>query len=145
MKDKNWDPLPVTKILKSIEQIFKHNDISYLTNDAYKFIMNMSGFIAHYNIHGFKDEYEDVSTFIHDLMICSDVVRPGREVDVTWFQNQYGLPYCQSKVDIYKGIKVLCEKYQDIIDRQCKLNNSSKELTFAQVLAERNGYKLVRS
>lgn len=50
-------------ILFSIRKVFKTGDIDYLTKGAYNFLYLSSGFIAHYNIYGFREEYRDVDYF----------------------------------------------------------------------------------
>lgn len=48
-------------IVSSLRNVFKTGDIEKLTNSAYKFVMLSSGFIAHYNLHGFRAEYSNVN------------------------------------------------------------------------------------
>ena len=55
-------------ILRSFSQVFKTGNINLLTKDAYKFIMLANGFIAHYDIHGFRDVYKDIGDFSHAII-----------------------------------------------------------------------------
>jgi hypothetical protein len=48
-------------IVSSIRKVFETNDINNLTNSAYKFLYLSSGFIAHYNLYGFRGAYADVN------------------------------------------------------------------------------------
>ena len=52
--------------LKEQDLIFKNvikacSDIDKLNSRGYKYLYLCSGFIAHYNVHGFKDHYSGVS------------------------------------------------------------------------------------
>lgn len=57
----------VNGILQSVKRVFAHDDIDKLTKPAYNFIMLSSGFIAHYNLSGFRWEYRHVPTLACDL------------------------------------------------------------------------------
>ena len=48
-------------IVSSIRKVFETNDINYLSSSAYKFLNLSSGFIAHYNLYGFRDAYDNVN------------------------------------------------------------------------------------
>lgn len=50
----------VQLIVSSFRKVFKTGDIEHLTKPAYNFIYLASGFIAHYNLYGFQDEYRNV-------------------------------------------------------------------------------------
>lgn len=50
-------------IVASFRKVFQTGDISHLSKSAYNFIYLASGFIAHYNLYGFRDEYRDVDYF----------------------------------------------------------------------------------
>ena len=92
---------PIT--LKEKELIVKNvlkacKDISKLNKRGYKFLHVCSGFIAHYNLEGFKSHYEDGS-------LTGDIVR-------NTLYNQYrnftpkddNYAYYKSKQDVYNTI-----------------------------------------
>jgi len=54
-------------ILKDLERIFKAKDINKLTLKGYNELNLMSGFIAHYDINGFKAYYSDLRDLINSL------------------------------------------------------------------------------
>lgn len=58
----------VELIVSSFRKIFMKEDVSYLTKSAYDFIYLSSGFIAHYNIFGFQDYYDDVEFLKRDIL-----------------------------------------------------------------------------
>lgn len=143
MKHK-WAPIKTQAILKNVESVFKSANIGLLSLNAYTAIHTMSGFIAHYDIGGFRAEYQDIRDLINNLLRSGDTQDPGRYTRDTWFVNEYGLPYCQSKVDLYTGLRELAIRYQPSIEMHFKLVQSQEELQKAAVLAERNGYIIVK-
>jgi hypothetical protein len=48
-------------IVSSIRKVFQTGDINHLSSSAYKFLNLSSGFIAHYNLYGFRDAYDNVN------------------------------------------------------------------------------------
>ena len=58
----------VRGILNSFNRVFTRGGSQHLTKAAYNFIMLSSGFIAHYNIHGFIAEYSDTSHFAKAIL-----------------------------------------------------------------------------
>lgn len=111
MSKKEWQALPVDRVLRNIGDVFRTGDSSKMMKCSYDVINQMGGFIAHYDINGFRHEYSDVRSLSRDLLSSMDTQDPERYVRDQWFQDQYGLAYCQSKTDVYKGLKVLAEKY----------------------------------
>jgi len=55
-------------IVASVRKVFQTGDIEYLTKQAYNFIMLSSGFIAHYNLLGFMEEYRNVERLRRELL-----------------------------------------------------------------------------
>ena len=96
----------VSGIYRSFTRIFKHGDMKNLTKNAYNFIMLSSGFIAHYNIHGFRETYEDVGHFASKILSNQqynqwDNFRPG--------ERDY--EYNMQKKFIYNDICNLAKQY----------------------------------
>jgi len=58
----------INGIIRSVQSVFKHDDINKLTKPAYNFIMLSCGFIAHYDLYGFRSEYHDVDSLADDLV-----------------------------------------------------------------------------
>ena len=92
-------------IVSSIRKVFETNDINHLTKSAYNFLSLSSGFIAHYNLLGFRDAYADV----HDLK---------RELAQNYNSNQWNnfragerdYDYMMQKKEIYNRI---CSLFQN--------------------------------
>lgn len=73
-------------------------DIRKLNGTGYKFIYLAGGFIAHYNLMGFKDNYSD-GTLSQDIKVCAHMnqfenFRDGEE----------NAAYYHSKRDTYNSI-----------------------------------------
>jgi hypothetical protein len=89
-------------IVSSIRKVFETNDINHLSSSAYKFLSLSSGFIAHYNLFGFRDAYANV----HDLK---------RELAQNYNSNQWSnfrsgerdYDYMMQKKEIYNRICAL--------------------------------------
>lgn len=58
----------INGIVRSVKSVFVHDDINKLTKSAYNFIMLSSGFIAHYDLYGFRMEYRDVYALAENLI-----------------------------------------------------------------------------
>ena len=96
-------------ILKSVKKILRTGDIEYLTKDSYDLVMSLSGFIAHYNIEGFKEYYRDVRRLWHDLPRSHDIINPNRYANERWFQESEQKEYYTTKSNILNGIVALLE------------------------------------
>jgi len=108
----NWKPLNSKAIVNNIEQVFKNNDINKLNKPTYKFVMNLSGFIAHYDLYGFQNYYQDLREFAKDLLnSCSELDADYKLDDdfIKW----YGRAYCQSGKEAIDGIREVVLKHQD--------------------------------
>lgn len=74
------------------------NDISALNNIGYGFIYVASGFIAHYNINGFKEHYTK-----HSLK--DDIIRNARmNAYLNFKEGEKNYEYYKGKADIYLRI-----------------------------------------
>jgi hypothetical protein len=74
------------------------SDISKLNKRGYNFLYLCSGFIAHYNIHGFKANYEDSS-------LTSDILRNKEWNRYENFkEGDQNYHYYKSKAAVYKKI-----------------------------------------
>lgn len=94
-------------ILNNLELVFKTSNIEKLNKPAYQFVANMSNFIAHYDLYGFQNHYENVDTLIEEIIASVDSYLP----DHGYYTESYGQPYADSVRDIYRGLGSLCPKY----------------------------------
>jgi hypothetical protein len=61
-------PRQITLIVNSLRRVFETNDINELTKAAYNYLYLASGFIAHYNLAGFRDYYSNVAKLKSDIL-----------------------------------------------------------------------------
>jgi hypothetical protein len=101
---KAYTPRQKSLIISSFKRVFITGDIENLTNPAYKYIYLASGFIAHYNLYGFRDAYHDISLLKRNIIAntqantWSNFTPTDRDYD-----------YYMSKAEVYKGIVSLIE------------------------------------
>lgn len=99
-------------ICNNLKLVFKSNDINKLNNPTYKFVMNMSGFIAHYDLYGFRAEYENrLDDFAVELITGAS--NP-EYWSTKWFIDQYGEEYCQAKTNTLIEIAQIAKSYLQI-------------------------------
>ena len=115
-------PYNVDNTLKNIERVFKNKNIEKLNGTGYNFLYLMSGFIAHYDLHGFQNNYTDLRELISDLKLSIHCEKNTclRDVNDIPKHNGHGLPYCQSKLDIVNGIEKIVKKYEKEIEVEFK-------------------------
>lgn len=113
-----WKPLNTKSIIASVERVFKTGDISKLTKVAYNHIIQHMSFIAHYDVNGFRAEYESPVRFAQMLLTSEYSLNPDhnwrqrdRYVQDKFFADNYGLPYCQSVADANRGVLIAARKY----------------------------------
>lgn len=94
-------------IKKSLKAVIDKKDIDKLTKDAYHFVMNLSGFIAHYDINGFKSNYRNVGDLVRDLKGSMDVLRPNYYITDSFFTGGDQPEYYAAKSDILNYIDSL--------------------------------------
>jgi arginyl-tRNA--protein-N-Asp/Glu arginylyltransferase len=73
-------------------------DIRKLNGTGYRFIYLAYGFIAHYNLMGFKDNYSD-GTLSQDIKVCAHMNQYEN-----FRHNEENAAYYQSKRDCYNLI-----------------------------------------
>lgn len=112
----NWKAHNVKAILNNVEKVFKTNNIDLLSKPAYSFIMNIHGFIAHYDLSEFKQYYSDLRELITELD------NAGLRDDQEWYGNAYN----KSVADIKSGLNDLCKKYRASINSHFSDNERQK-------------------
>ena len=71
MKTKGLVPLTqrqISMIVGNIRKVITTNDINLLSKQAYNFLYLASGFIAHYNLYGFRDAYGTGRALARDIL-----------------------------------------------------------------------------
>lgn len=111
-------PLNSKTILNNIELVFKTNNITKLNKPTYHFLMNIPGFIAHYDLYGFQSNYSNVADLINQL--SNTDLQWGIDHYSTYGIEQYGKKYGESNAIIYTELIKLVEKYKDQSNNQLK-------------------------
>lgn len=97
-------PRQKSLILSAFKRVFATGDIENLTSAAYKYIYIASGFIAHYNLNGFRDAYQDVSRLRSDILANAQ-----RNAWRNFSPVDQGYDYYMSKADVYRGLVALAK------------------------------------
>jgi hypothetical protein len=106
MTNKKWDTLNAKTISNNIKKILDTGDITKMTNPTYKFIRDISGFIAHFDIQGFQHEYQNVEKLRNDLNKSRDLQRPNYYIEDSFFQkDEHSKDYYTSKSETLNAIK----------------------------------------
>jgi len=134
-KTKAWK-INEAGIIKSMDQVLKIGNIEKLTKDCYNFTMNVSGFIAHYNLYGFMDQYRNTADLIQDLKNSSDIARPEYYMEEFFQRDQK--EYYSAKSRILKAFGEMVKKYEDAgADRENELITNKWEALQGLVNKER--------
>ena len=96
-------------ILNNIELVLKTGNIEKLNNPTYRFIMNMSGFIAHYDLYGFQATYADVSELGQEMLDSVNAYTP----EYDYYVESYGKAYADCTRATYEAIPAIVKKYQN--------------------------------
>jgi hypothetical protein len=123
-------------IISSFQKILKSNDINNLSKDAYQFIMGLSGFIAHYDINGFMSNYQDLRTFIVDILNSSDITDADRYITDNYFSENEQKQYYADKAELCKELCRIAKEYQTKIEKSF-LEIEKAELK-AEIIAKQN-------
>lgn len=126
---KKWE-LKDKAIIKSLTAVFEKQDINELSLDAYRFVINISGFIAHYNIDGFKSNYQDLRSFADCLLTSSDVLRPDYYIDDKYFSEGAQAEYYAKKSAILRAIPAIVNK--SLADIEKNFTNMEREADLAE-------------
>lgn len=89
----------ITRIVNNVTKVIQLNDIELLSKSSYNFLYLCSGFIAHYNLYGFRDYYRNVDDLLSELIEFQPMnqwnnFRPGEQ----------NADYYHQKRDIYNRI-----------------------------------------
>jgi hypothetical protein len=99
-------PRQISLIVNSISRVIHTGDIDNLTKSAYNYLNLCSGFIAHYNLHGFRHHYENVDDLVYDLQ-CN----AGMNQWTNFRPGDRDYEYMMQKRDVYNEIIRVVEAY----------------------------------
>jgi hypothetical protein len=89
----------VVRIVNNIAKVIKTSNIELLTKQAYNYLYLAQGFIAHYNLHGFRDYYQDTATLKDDILQFQD-----SNQWTNFHPGERDYEYMMQKRDIYNAI-----------------------------------------
>ncbi len=140
----NWPAYNVRAIAGNVERVFKCRNIDKLNGPAYKFIIGHMGFIAHYDINGFKSEYADLRDFAKKLqsgeLTCDagynlkNADRHERDAD---FAKWYGPAYNKSKANAMRGIVAVVRQHTAEIEKDFTEREKTHDLALAGALIKK--------
>lgn len=96
-------PRQVQLIVSSVRKVMQTGEIEHLSKSAYDFLYLASGFIAHYNLFGFRDYYSDVENLRRDILI--------NQMNNQWrnfHRGERDYDYMMQKKSIYNQIVEVC-------------------------------------
>ena len=106
-----WPPYNVKAIEQNIRLVMRTGDIKKLNGKTYHFITQHMGFIAHYDLGGFRDEYRNVEELKHKLQTSE--MSLDLDYNLRWadkcemdhqFVQWYGEAYCRSNAEGIRAI-----------------------------------------
>jgi hypothetical protein len=104
-------------LLRSFERCLKAHNLEPMTKDLYHFFMNICGFIAHYNINGFRGTYDEPTAFVGFIeeLKLDLVCRPScDESDSFKWDYDFYIP------EVKKAMMDLIAKYEPTIMTECR-------------------------
>jgi hypothetical protein len=96
-------------ILHSVELILSNKEISYLTEEAYKFITLYCGSIAHYSKNGWCYEYSDLRDFVNFFLKRNEYGDNLSDEEKSLYRRQM----TAQEREVVEGIVELCERYKE--------------------------------
>lgn len=133
----NWPPYNVKAIEQNIRLVLRTGDIRKLNGKTYHVISQHMGFIAHYSLAGFGDEYQDIEEFRRKLQTSEmsrdynhTTLQAVREETDSDFNTWYGPAYQRSKAAAMKAI------IRAARTRWCKECSKEVETQFGEPLPE---------
>jgi len=143
-KKGNWPPVKDAAIARSIERCFRLGSMDHLTLDAYNFVINMDGFIAHYNINGFRAYYSDLRDFADKILRGGLLAGSTREDEAAYcmdadFIKEYGEARCASKARAIKAIVSLTQGYRAKTETQGAQNDKNEIELLAECVKRARG------
>ena len=112
-------------VIKNFKEVIEKRDINRMNKELYEFLNLYCGFIAHYNINGFKDTYKDPREFGEIFIRHFDRGHPYYNGIYPYHESPYkdtGL----SKAEIKKEFERIVDQHKDQI-AQLAREESRKE------------------
>ncbi|MBU1082553.1 MAG: hypothetical protein KKB59_18850 [Spirochaetes bacterium] len=137
-------------IVASVERVCTKLDINYLTESAYQFITLHMSFIAHYNSHGFKAEYDDLRKFLSALQTGEltkerdwNLRKADRQETDVDFLKWYGEENQKNVAFVIREIVKIARKHEAQAEAAEDRKEKAYKITLAKVIANKYGLTLV--
>jgi len=125
-------------IIKNIENVYKTMDIERLTQASYTFLHLLSGFIAHYDINGFKYYYQDLRLLTKDILESD---QPYYLQDA-YFIESLGQEYCASHDNILIAIKEIARENKAHVEKVEASLQRDSDIEKAKNLLAKHGIQI---
>jgi len=138
-----WRSYNTSAIIKNITQVFKNKDMTLLTKPTYDFLYHLSGFIAHYNVNGFIDYYNDLRVFVNDFKASSDLNDAERYIKDRFVSNCGQKEYYESKYKTLLEIKSLIPQFENDINSVFSNKERAQDITTIKALMSKHNLQSV--
>ena len=126
MNTSNKQPVSSLRVVKNFRKVIESRDINAMTKELYQFLNLHCGFIAHYDINGFKSVYSPPKEFA--------------EVFIRHFDSEHryfsGIYHCHeegyedtgfTKAEIKRKFFLIVDQHKDAIERWAESKERSKK------------------
>jgi hypothetical protein len=127
-------------IVAAWRRYLESGDSSKITDALYRFIELKCGYIAHFDLHGFRAYYRDAAKMLDGELYPSVWRKGGSGGPVAHSASVYtdGL----SDQDVYGQMVAIAEELRAMVLERASLAARVDELTVAATLAAKHGFKL---
>lgn len=139
------------RIAENIKKVAEERNIDLLNKRGYQFITMKMGFIAHYDLHGFREVYRDLRKFFLRLQTSEysndnehNLRSADREENDLDFRKWYGEDSQKSTAWAIREIVTVAREYEKEIGEVFGEREKAAELRYAEELASKYGYSLIR-
>lgn len=129
------------RVVNNVRKVLEARDIGLLRPETYRFITLHMGFIAHYDLGGFKAEYTDLRRLCRNLQTSEYSDGLGNNIAFSVRLHDEGK---FEDADTIHELVLLAREYQEQIGVVFTAYERDREVEQARTLAEKHGYVLVR-
>lgn len=140
---REYDSCRLETVLGNFERVLRTYDSSLIEKQLYYILHMYCGFICHYSIHGFREEYRDLRDLL-GLLLREDICNPryfiGKQESYL-YDTKYRGHYV---AEFVRGIIDLAEEYRERVETHFAGQERLRNLMLAEKLADELGLKLVK-
>ena len=138
-------------IVGNVKKVAREKNIGHLSRNAYEFITLKMGFIAHYNLAGFQQEYQDLRDFFRRLQTSEysndtdyNLRGADRQETDNDFRKWYGHENQKNTAWVIREIVRIARQHEEEVEEYFRKRQMTKELSAARTLALKYGYQVVK-